>query len=109
MCMKKITREVQYRSPVVAVRYCKKCGRKSRFLCTGLFRVNANRKCLDIWLIYKCASCDTTWNSTIYSRIAPQSISPVLLEKFHANDSELAGEYAMDVALLRKNGARVVK
>ena len=53
--------------------------------------------------------CDTTWNSTIYSRITPQSISPALLEKFHANDSKLAGEYAMDVALLRRNGARVVK
>ena len=60
-------------------------------------------------MIYKCASCDTTWNSTIYSRIAPQSLSSALLEKFHTNDSELAGEYAMDVALLRKNGARVVK
>jgi len=105
--MQKIIWEVQYLSPILAVRYCKKCGKKSEYVCTGLFRVNAHRKYLDIWLIYKCSNCDTTWNSTVYSRINPQSLSPELLEQFHTNDSKLAEQYAMDIELLRRNGAEV--
>ncbi|SMD15890.1 DUF1062 domain-containing protein [Sporomusa malonica] len=105
--MQKITWEVQYLSPPLAVRYCKKCGKKSEYLCSGLFRVNAQRKYLDIWLIYKCSNCDTTWNSTIYSRTNPQSLSPELLEQFHTNDSNLVEQYAMDIELLRRNGAEV--
>lgn len=105
--MQKIIWEVQYLSPPLAVRYCKKCGKKSKYLCSGLFRVNAQRKYLDIWLIYKCSNCDTTWNSAVYSRINPQSLSPELLEQFHMNDSNLIEQYAMDIELLRRNGAEV--
>lgn len=105
--MQKIIWEVQYLSPPLAVKYCKKCGKKSDYICSGLFRVNAQRKYLDIWLIYKCSNCDTTWNSTVYSRINPQSLSPELLEQFHTNDSNLVEQYAMDIELLRRNGAEV--
>ncbi|MEM1484469.1 DUF1062 domain-containing protein [Oscillospiraceae bacterium PP1C4] len=105
--MQKIIWEVQYLSPPPVVRYCKKCGKKSEYICSGLFRVNAQRKYLDIWLIYKCADCDTTWNATIHSRINPQSLSPERLEQYHKNDSELAKQHAMDMELLRRNGAEV--
>lgn len=105
--MKKIIWEVHYRSAITAVRYCKKCGKKSEYVSTGLFRVNAQRKYLDIWLIYNCAVCDTTWNATIYSRINPQNLRPEKLEQFHMNDKNLAEQYAMDVELLCKNGAEV--
>ncbi|QDR79518.1 DUF1062 domain-containing protein [Sporomusa termitida] len=103
--MQKIIWEVQYLSPPLAVRYCKKCGKKSEYICSRLFRVNAQRKYLDIWLIYKCSHCDTTWNATVYSRIKPQSLSPELLEQFYTNDSKLVEQYAMDIELLRRNGA----
>lgn len=105
--MQKVIWEVQYLSPPPAIRYCKKCGKRSEYICSGLFRVNAQRKSLDIWLIYKCVHCDTTWNSTIYSRVNPQSLSQKLLEQFHTNDSNLVEQYAMDVELLRRNGAEV--
>ena len=105
--MEEITWEVQYLSPPLAVRYCKKCSKKSEYSCSGLFRVNGQGKHLDIWLIYKCSNCYTTWNSTIYSRINPQSLSPKLLEQFYTNDRNLVEHYAMDVELLRRNGAEV--
>lgn len=103
--MQKVVWEVQYLSPPAVLRYCKKCGKKTEYISSGLFRVNGQGKRLDIWLIYKCSNCDTTWKSAIYSRISLKSLSPELLEQFHANDSALAEKYAMDVELLRRNGA----
>lgn len=105
--MKKIVWDIQCISPPSAVRHCKKCGKKTEFTSSGQFRVNAQRKYLDIWLIYKCEQCDSTWNLTIYSRINPNQISRGLLERFHSNDVVLSEEYAMDIELLRRNGAEV--
>lgn len=65
-----ITWDIQFRDLPTVLRYCKKCGKKSEY----------------IWLIYKCAHCNTTWNSTIYSRVSPQKLGATLLEQFHSND-----------------------
>ncbi|MBS7009508.1 DUF1062 domain-containing protein [Anaerostipes sp.] len=99
--------EVEFLSPPPAVRHCKKCGKKTEFLSSGQFRVNAQRKDLDIWLIYKCSKCRNTWNLPVFSRINPKSLEPELLNKFHNNDSTLALRYAMDYGLLQRSGASV--
>jgi hypothetical protein len=39
------------------VKNCPKCGGGSHFINTKKFRVNANKKYLDIWLIYQCEKC----------------------------------------------------
>lgn len=98
---------IQYSGPPAVLRHCKKCGRKREYICSGEFRVNAQQKTLDIWLIYKCAHCNTTWNSRIFSRISPQRLGAALLERFHANDEALVMQYAMDISLLQKNGAEI--
>ena len=103
--MQKIVWEVQNLSLLPVLKYCKKCGRKSQFICSRQFRVNANRRCLDIWLIYKCSDCNTTWNAAVYSRISAQAFNPALLERFHKNDKDLVEEYAMDSRFLQENGA----
>ncbi len=103
--MKKIIWEIRYLSPPTVLKYCRKCGRKEEFICSGQFRVNAQRRTLDVWLIYKCANCDTTWNAEIYSRVSPQSLDPQILDGFHNNDEGLAERYAMDIRMLQKNGA----
>lgn len=105
--MQKIIWEVQYTSTLPVSKYCKKCRKKTEYKSSGQFRVNAQRKSLDIWLIYKCSDCDTTWNVDIFSRINPKSLSSSLLERFHNNDEMLAGQYAMDASLLRRNGGEV--
>ncbi|OOM75899.1 hypothetical protein CLPUN_29360 [Clostridium puniceum] len=105
--MKKVTWDIQYISSPPAIKYCKKCGKKTEYVCSGLFRINAQRKYLDIWLIYKCSDCDYTWNMTICSRIKPKSITSKILEGFHSNNGELAKSYAMDTELILRNGAEV--
>ena len=105
--MKKIIWEVQSLSLLPVLKYCKKCGRKNLFACSRQFRVNAQRRYLDIWLIYKCCDCNTTWNATVYSRISPQSIKPQLLDGFYKNDNELVEKYAMDSQFLQENGVEV--
>ena len=92
------------RAPTVA-KYCKRCNLKSEFISTNLFRINAQQKKLDIWLIYKCRFCDTTWNFTVLSRINPKSISGGILERYTSNDTDLALKHATDAALIKHNGA----
>ena len=103
--MLRIQWEVRYTSAPSAVRYCKRCAERTAFMPTGLFRVNAQQKALDIWLIYKCGRCKTTWNMTVLSRVRPTQIPAKALEGYHANDTALAREVAMNAALVRKNGA----
>ncbi len=103
--MKEFQWKVELLSPPPAVRHCKKCGTKTEYASSGLFRVNAQRKYLDIWLIYKCTQCDSTWNMTIYTRVNPQSLPRERLAGFHENARELAQRYAMDTGLLCQNGA----
>lgn len=105
--MRKVVWSLQCPALQAARKYCKKCGAKTLFFCSEQFRVNAQRKYLDVWLIYRCSNCDTTWNATILTRVAPQSLPPALLEGFYGNDRRLVIQYAMDAAFLRKNGAEV--
>jgi len=102
--VKKITWEVQYLSLPLVSKHCKKCGKKSKFSCSNKFRVNANGRTLDIWLIYNCLDCDTTWNARVFSRISPYSLNPAQLEGFQKNNRSLVEEYAMDHDFLYRNG-----
>ena len=105
--MKDIKWTIQYDRPPSPVRYCKKCNTRQEFISSGQFRVNAQGKYLDIWLIYKCSCCSSTWNAAIYSRVNPGSLPTGLLSRFHGNDPSLAMQYAMDIGFLRKNGAGI--
>lgn len=105
--MRQIVWKIQFLAPLPVYRHCKKCGCKKRFFSSERFRVNAQKKVLDIWLIYKCETCSTTWNVTVFSRTAASSINPALLHAFHTNEKTVCGRYATDAALLRRNGAEV--
>lgn len=105
--MKKIIWNVQPQGAPAVLRHCKKCGKKMEFASSGQFRVNAQRRRLDVWLIYKCIACSATWNAEIFSRVSPQSIPQNLLDGFHRNSCELAARYAADIGLLQKAGAEV--
>lgn len=87
------------------IKYCGHCGRKTAFYCSQNFRVNAQKKTLDVWLIYKCEACDATWNMEILSRVNPRAIEASLYEGFMKNDFELARQYASDASILAKNRA----
>jgi hypothetical protein len=77
------------------------------FRSSGRFRVNANGKRLDAWLIYKCTSCDFTWNRPILERRDVRSIDARLLAMLHASDPELAHRTAFDAGGLRRCSERI--
>lgn len=85
------------------VRSCPKCGNSSEYVCSGNFRVNANQSRIDVWLIYQCKKCKSTWNMEILSRVNRKAIDKELFQKFQNNDPELAARYAYDAAVHRKN------
>jgi hypothetical protein len=63
--------------------------------------VNANGKRVDAWLIYKCTSCDNTWNRPVLERRHVSTIDPHLLASLQTNDPDLSRRLAFDK--LRRN------
>lgn len=89
------------------VKRCPYCKIKSAFFPSGKFRVNAQKKVLDVWNIYKCVRCDYTWNIEIISRAKLESIKPTHYAGFQNNDPSLVKQYAFDYGNLLKNRAEV--
>jgi hypothetical protein len=69
----------------------------------GKFRVNANHKLLDVWLLARCAGCDETIKLTVLERARVRAVHPATLDRFHGNDPELAANLLRDPGLLRRN------
>jgi len=89
------------------IRHCSKCNRKSEYYCSEKFRINANQARIDIWLIYKCHKCDSTWKLTIKKGIKPYDLPAALFERFIDNDKCLAWQYAFDKHFLKQNSCVV--
>jgi hypothetical protein len=70
----------------------------------GKFRVNANHKLLDAWLLALCAGCGETIKLTVLERVNVRAIDPEDLRRFHDNDIEHAAKLLDDPGLLRRNG-----
>lgn len=102
------TREFDYvfnvipKSTPSILRKCTRCG-NNRFASSDKFRVNANKKVIDVWLVYRCNSCDYTLNVDILSRKSVASIDAELLRSFHENDISLAWKYAFSSTVFEKN------
>ncbi|MBZ9797151.1 DUF1062 domain-containing protein [Mesorhizobium sp. ES1-4] len=86
---------------------CNRCGGLKAYRCSGKFRVNANGKRIDAWLIYRCSGCDNSWNFGIFERRNRRDIEPALLAALESNDPELARRHAFDVVALRNKVGRV--
>lgn len=104
---KKIEYEIVLKDSFWVIRNCPKCGRKTYFINTGRFRVNANGSKLDIWLIYQCGECKHTLNLSIYERRKASSIPKGEYQRFLNNDGQLAEQYGKDIQLFRKNKAEI--
>ncbi len=91
----------------LVVKYCPLCKIKRNFYPAGSFRINAQKKLLDIWSIYKCVQCDYTWNVEILSRIHVNRIDPHLYERFLLNDPLTVMQYSFDYKVLSKNKAEI--
>lgn len=86
---------------------CGGCGKKAKFVNTGKFRINANGKSVDVWLIYQCAKCKHSWNLTIYERKKLSQISMEEYRLFLENDEDLAYYYGNNIEFLKRNNAEI--
>jgi hypothetical protein len=79
------------------------CRSESATTGEGRFRVNANRKLLDVWLLVRCTSCDRTIKLTVHERTPVKSFDPALLDGYRANDAELVASTLLDPLFARRN------
>ena len=86
---------------------CNRCGTVKAYRCSDKFRVNANGKRIDVWLIYRCVDCDNSWNFGIFERCNRRDIEPALLAALESNDPALTRRHAFDVVTLRSRVGRV--
>lgn len=89
-------------------RNCPKCKEKREFINSMKFRVNANGKNLDVWLIYRCEKCSATWNLAVYERCMVNEIPVKEYEGFLRNDCRLAEYFGSKGDLFAKNKAEAV-
>jgi hypothetical protein len=84
-------------------RRCLSCP-SARYRAHGKFRVNANHKLLDVWLLALCVGCGETIKLTVLDRVHVRTVDPAALTRFHDNDIGLAAKMLQDPGLRRRNG-----
>lgn len=87
---------------------CGGCGKKMPFASAGKFRVNANGRRLDVWLIYRCKKCGHTLNIPLYERVSPGRIPQELYEGLLDNDPALAQRLASCRGFFKGKGYTVL-
>lgn len=90
------------RLPLLAFQ-CVDCFSERATTGRGRFRVNANGKLLDVWLLVDCVSCDRTSKLTVHHRVPARSLSAELLAGYTANSSELVAGVLLDPLIARRN------
>jgi hypothetical protein len=85
---------------------CVSC-RSTRHHPTGKFRVNANGKLLDVWMLISCELCDRTSKIPIHERIHVQALDRERLLMFENNDPAMVRRLAMDAVLARRAAYRL--
>ncbi|WP_231332722.1 DUF1062 domain-containing protein [Actinomadura graeca] len=90
------------RLPLLSLR-CVDCRSGSATVGEGRFRVNANGKLLDVWLLVRCLSCDRTAKLTVHERVPAGSFDPAELHGYRVNDPDLVASRLLDPLLARRN------
>ncbi|WP_447007518.1 DUF1062 domain-containing protein [Saccharothrix isguenensis] len=83
-------------------RRCHVCA-SERFRASGKFRVNANHKVLDAWLLVLCTACEDTVKLAVLERVNVRSVRPELLDRLHDNDPGLTAELLRDPVVQHRN------
>jgi hypothetical protein len=83
-------------------RRCHVCA-SERFRASGKFRVNANHKLIDAWLLARCISCGETVKLTVLEPVTVRSVRPELLDRLHHNDAGLTAELLQDPVVQHRN------
>lgn len=100
------TWEIRVKNCPLLIKKCSHCD-SDRFYCSDKFRMNAQKKNIDVWLIYRCVKCDNTCNMTLLSRTKPDLIDKKLFHSFSMNDRETAWQYAFSAGMASKNNLQL--
>ena len=90
------------RLPLLALR-CVACPSGRATVGNGRFRVNANSKLLDVWLLVNCVSCDRTGKLTVHERVPVRALPADLLAGYSANSPSLVVDTLLDPLIARRN------
>ena len=74
---------------------------------SGKFRVNANGKLLDVWLLLCCAACGRTSKVPVHERVQVRSLERVRRLAYETNDPAMVRELTMSASLAAKNRYRL--
>jgi hypothetical protein len=88
------------------LRPCTDCS-GTRHRPSGKFRMNANGKQLDVWLLLLCAACGRTSKVPVHERVHVQSLDHDRLLAYEANDLATVRELTMSASLATKTGYRL--
>ena len=88
------------------VKACVSC-RSTRHHPTGKFRVNANGKLLDVWMLICCERCGRTSKIPVHERVHVQALKHERLLMFETNAAAMVRRLATDAALAGKAGHRL--
>lgn len=80
--------------PPAVLRRCPRCDAVRTFTSSGRFRVNANGRRLDVWLIYRCQRCKASFNREVHARVSPESLDPDRYAAYLDNCPEVARQVA---------------
>ncbi len=86
---------------------CQRCEGRQPFRSSDRFRVNAQKKRLDVWLVYRCVTCGLSHNLPVLERVSRSEIDPERYQAFLRNDRDTAWRCAFDDELFRREGADV--
>ena len=100
------TWEIRVKNCPLLIKKCSHCD-SDRFYCCDKFRMNAQKKNIDVWLIYRCVKCDNTCNMTLLSRTKPDLIDKKLFHSFSMNDREVAWQYAFSAGVASRNNLQL--
>lgn len=100
----RVTWRVTPLQPPLVRRHCSRCSGDMLFACSMKFRTNAQKKRIDVWLIYRCSACDEVWNLPLFERIGVGAIAPDAFDAIARNDPSLALRHAFDRTRLMRHG-----
>ena len=93
--------------PPIPLRHCGTCGGQRPFHSSGKIRLNANGHALDAWLIYKCESCDRTWNRPLYERQRVAAFDPDTLEALQHSRADWVRRIEEDTVGLKHHATQI--
>jgi hypothetical protein len=87
------------------VKACVSC-RFTRHHATGKFRVNANGKVIDVWMLIRCEQCGRTAKIPVHERVYVRALERERLLMLEGNDRSMVRDLAMDRSLAAQTAYR---